>query len=122
MSSNVSGARPRNINPNSREESAGSNHKDCVDEGVNRVLLDIVETLGRTDVVSKTADGCLMSSHVVILPLAKEANNEVSSELTSQDLREEIHVGDKSGLQNDWNVRRIEQLDGIWLLETSHLS
>jgi hypothetical protein len=63
-----------------------------------------------------------MTSHVVVLPLSKESNNEVASELSSQDLGEEINVRDESTLENDWNVGRVEKLDWIWLSETSHLS
>jgi len=36
-------------------------------------------------------------------------------------LGEEINIGNESGLQNDWNVGSVEQLNWIWLSETSHL-
>jgi hypothetical protein len=63
-----------------------------------------------------------MSSHIVVLPLAEEANDEVASELTSQDLGEEVDVRHEGSLQDDWDVRGVEQLDWVWLLEASHLS
>ena len=63
-----------------------------------------------------------MASHVVILPLAKKANDEVSSKLSSKNLSEEIDVGNEGTLQDDWNVRCVEKLDGVWLSEASHLS
>lgn len=63
-----------------------------------------------------------MSSHVVVLPFSKEANNEVSSELSGKDLSEEVDIGDECSLQDDWDVRSVEQLDWVWLLEASHLS
>jgi len=37
-------------------------------------------------------------------------------------LGEEINVGNESCLQNDWDVGSVEQLDWIWLSESSHLS
>jgi len=36
-------------------------------------------------------------------------------------LGEEINIGNESSLQNDWNVGSVEQLNWIWLSETSHL-
>jgi hypothetical protein len=45
-----------------------------------------------------------VTSHVVVLPLTKETNNEISSELACKNLSEEVNVGDKGGLQNDWDV------------------
>jgi hypothetical protein len=62
-----------------------------------------------------------MSSHVVVLPLSKKSNDEVSSELSSQDLGEEVDVGNESGLEDDWDVGGVEKFDWIWLSETSHL-
>ena len=63
-----------------------------------------------------------MSSHVIILPFSKKSYDEVSSELSSQDLGEEVDVRDESSLQDDWNVGGVEQLDWVWLSESSHLS
>jgi len=37
-------------------------------------------------------------------------------------LGEEVNIGNESSLQNNWNVRSVEQLNWIWLSETSHLS
>lgn len=62
-----------------------------------------------------------MSGHVIILPLSEESDNEVSLELSSQDLGEEIDIAHKGGLKDDWNVRGVEKLDWVWLSETSHL-
>lgn len=63
-----------------------------------------------------------MSSHVIVLPFSKKSNDEVSSELSSQDLGEEVDIGNESGLEDNWNVRGIEKSDWIWLSESSHLS
>ena len=45
-----------------------------------------------------------MSSHIVVLPLAEETNDKVATELSGQDLREEVDVGNKGGLKNDRNI------------------
>lgn len=62
-----------------------------------------------------------MASHVIILPLSEETDDEIASELSGEDLGEEVDVGDKSSLENDWDVGGVEKLDGVWLSETSHL-
>ena len=63
-----------------------------------------------------------MSSHVVVLPFSKEGDDEVSSKLSSQDLGEEVDVGNESTLEDDGDVGSVKELDGVWLSETSHLS
>ena len=68
------------------------------------VLLNIVEALGWADVVSEAADWCLMPSHIIILPLSKEANENISSEFSCKDLGEEINIGHKGSLKNNWDV------------------
>ena len=59
---------------------------------MNRILLNIIETLWGADIVSKTTDWGLMASHIIVLPLAKETNKDVSSELSGEDLSEEVNV------------------------------
>lgn len=86
------------------------------------VFLNVIETLRRADIVSQTTNRCLMSSHIVVLPLTKKSHNEVSSELACKNLSEEVDVGNEGGLKNNRNVRCVEKLDWVWLLETSHLS
>ena len=63
-----------------------------------------------------------MTSHIIVLPFSKESNENVSSELSSQNLCEEVDVGNESSLEDDWDVGSIEQLDWVWLFESSHLS
>ena len=63
-----------------------------------------------------------MASHIVVLPFTQETNDEISSELTSEDLSEEVDIRNESGLQNNWNVGSVEKLDWVWLLESSHFS
>jgi len=62
-----------------------------------------------------------MASHVIILPLSEKTDDEIASELSGEDLGEEVDVGDESSLENDWDVGGVEKLDGVWLSETSHL-
>jgi hypothetical protein len=63
-----------------------------------------------------------MTGHIIVLPLSKKSNDKVSSEFACQNLSEEVDVGNEGGLKNNRNVRSVEKLDWIWLLETSHLS
>jgi len=56
------------------------------------VSQDIVHALRRADVVSKSTNWRLMTSHIIVLPFSKERNNEVSSEFSSKDLGEEVDV------------------------------
>ena len=86
------------------------------------VLLDVIQALWWADVVSESADWSSVSSHVVVLPLSEETHDEVASELSSQDLGEEVDVGDEGTLQDDWDVRGVEELDWEWLSVASHLS
>jgi len=37
-------------------------------------------------------------------------------------LSEEIDVGNKSSLQNNWNIGSVEKLNWVWLSEPSHFS
>jgi hypothetical protein len=62
-----------------------------------------------------------MTSHVIILPLSEKTDNEVASELSGEDLGEEVDVRDEGGLKDDWDVGGVEKFDGVWLSETSHL-
>ena len=54
-----------------------------------------------------------MACHVVVLPFSKETDEQISLELSVKYLREEVKVGNKGGLENDWDVRGIEELDGV---------
>jgi len=80
-----------------------------------------MEALRWTDVISEAANWGLMPGHVVILPLSKKGNDKVSSELPGEDLGEEVNIGDESGLEDDRDIGSVEQLDWVWLSESSHL-
>lgn len=91
---------------------------------MERVSLDVHEVAGRTDVVSKSTDGCSSSRDVVLSPLSDEADEIVTrlSILSVKNLGEEVEVGDESSLEDDGDVRSIEQLDGERHFVTTHLS
>jgi hypothetical protein len=91
---------------------------------VERISLDVHEVAGRTDVVSKSTDGCSSSRYVVLSPLSDEADEIVTrlSILSVENLGEEVEVGDESSLEDDGDVRSIEQLDGERHFVTTHLS
>ena len=52
-----------------------------------------------------------MAGHIIFLPLSKEVHKEVASELSVEHLREEVQVGHERGLENDGDVRGVEQLN-----------
>lgn len=86
------------------------------------ILLNVVEALRRADVVSETTDWGLVTCHVIVLPLSKESYDEVASELLSQDLSEEVYVANECSLQNDWDVRGVEEVYWEWLSVTLGLT
>jgi len=91
---------------------------------VEGISLDLQEVRGRTDVIGETTDRSGSSVNVVLSPLSKTVDEEVVglSILPVEDLGEEVEVGDKSSLQDDRDVRGIEQLDGVRHFVTTHLS
>lgn len=60
-----------------------------------------------------------MTLQIVLSPLANETYEEVALKLAVEHLGEEVQVGDESGLQDDWDVGGVEQLDGVWVSLTS---
>ena len=88
---------------------------------MDRVLLDVVEALRRADVVRQTANGLLVTGHVVVLPFSEQADDEVAAEALRQDLCEEVHIADEGSLKNNRNVRGVEELDGERLLDATLL-
>ena len=122
LTDNISGRGARDVDPYAGEECAGAHHEGAVEEGVERISLDIKEALGRRDVVGETSDGGAVTRHVVLLPFSEELDEVVAFELTVEHLREEVQVGHEGSLENDGDVRGVEQLDGVRLLVTSHAS
>lgn len=54
------------------------------------------------------------------MPLAEDSDKNVASEFLEEELGEEVEIGDKGGLENDWDVGGVEELDWVGLLVTSH--
>lgn len=113
-----------NINPESGEEGARAHHEDVVENGVEGISLDLCEASGRTDVVGDSTNRSGSSLGVVLSPLSNTVDEEVVglSILSVEDLGEEVEVGDEGSLQDDRDVRGIEQLNGERYFVTTHLS
>ena len=60
-----------------------------------------------------------MTSEIVLGPLSKETNEEVALELAVEHLGQEVQVGDEGGLEDDWDVGGVEELDGVGIGLTS---
>jgi hypothetical protein len=56
------------------------------------------------------------------LPFSDERNEEVTLELSVEHLTEEVEIGNEGSLENDWDVRCVKQLDGVWSLVASDTS
>lgn len=108
----------------SREEGARAHHEDVVENGVEGITLDLHEASGRTDVVGDSTNRSGSSLGVVLSPLSDAVDEEVVglSILSVEDLGEEVEVGDEGSLQDDRDVRGIEQLNGERYFVTTHLS
>lgn len=89
---------------------------------MERISRDVDPVSWWRDVVGKSSNWSRVASHVELLPLSKEAHEEVTLELAVEHLGEEVEVGDEGGLQNDWNVGGVEEFDWEWLGDTTHLS
>lgn len=81
-----------------------------------------MEVSWRGNVVGKTSNWGRVASHVILLPLTQQGHDEVTLELFVEHLREEVQVGNEGGLEDNWDVRGVEELDWVWLSVTSHLS
>lgn len=121
LSGDVPGRAAGDVDPDTREEGAAAHDEDDIDQSVNGVLRNFGKSPGRADVVCEAANRLLMTGHVVVLPLAEQADQEVAAEALGKDLGEEINIGDEGGLQDDRNVRGVEELDRERLLDTALL-
>mmetsp|Transcript_14005 Transcript_14005/g.33972 ORF Transcript_14005/g.33972 Transcript_14005/m.33972 type:complete len:363 (+) Transcript_14005:347-1435(+) len=77
------------------------------------VAHDVPGRPGRGDVVGKAADGDGLAAEVALLPLAQDVHQHVRLEPAVEQLAEEVQVRHQSSLQDDRNVRGVEQLDGV---------
>lgn len=77
------------------------------------IRVNLCELSGRRDVVGQSSDRDAAASHLEVLPLAEQLDQKVASEFLVEELGEEVEVGDKSGLEDDWDVGGVEELDGV---------
>ena len=76
------------------------------------ILQDVSERLGWTEVVAEAANG-VGTSAAGIGPDSEQIDKEVSGKLDGQHLRDDVQVGDESGLEDDGDVGGVEQLDWV---------
>ena len=79
---------------------------------MDRVNEKMREGFWRREVVAETTDGVRPSASS-IRPHAEQVDEEVAGELDREHLRDDIEVRHERGLQDDGNVRRVEELDGV---------
>mmetsp|Transcript_39306 Transcript_39306/g.83737 ORF Transcript_39306/g.83737 Transcript_39306/m.83737 type:complete len:223 (+) Transcript_39306:158-826(+) len=111
----------RDVDPGFREEGAGDEHEGHVAEGVDRILPNVREGVRRRDIVRKTANRDGLATVVHLLPLAQEIDEHVRLEAPIEQLREEVEVGHERRLQDDRDVRSVEELDRVRALLPAHL-
>lgn len=121
MTSDVSWRLARDIDPDAGENGTAAHHEQTVQNEVEWVSLNADKVSRWSDVVSETTNRSSIACHIILLPGADEANEEVATELSVQNLGEEVQVGNKSSLQNNWNVGGVEQLDWEWSLVATDL-
>lgn len=108
------------MDPSLGEQSASSKDEDNVEDGVEGVGNNFHHTVGRRQVVNETTDGDhVRTTSFSKTPLTQETNDEVTVEVSVEHLREEVKVGNKSGLEDDGHVGGVEKLDGVRLDGTS---
>jgi hypothetical protein len=81
----------------------------------------LTEFSRRTDVVGQATNRHTSGHTFHILPLTKEVNQEVGLEPLVEQLGEEVEITDERRLQDDRNVRGVEQLDRVGSLVPSNL-
>ena len=101
------------LNPGLGEEGAGNQDEGDVEDSMEGISGDFEDIPGRGDVIGESSDGDGMTSGLNVLPLAEELDQEVGLVAFVEDLGEEVEVGDKGGLEDDRDVRRVEELDGV---------
>ena len=80
------------FNPSLGEETAGGEDENDIENCVEGVGHDLAQLTGRGNVVSQTGDGNALASHLGVLPLTEEFNEEVGFESSVEKLGEEIQI------------------------------
>lgn len=82
---------------------------------MNGIFSNVTQTLWRRQVVTQPTNGVgtgrTASSNVA--PDAEQVHQKVASEFDGQHLRNDVQIGDEGRLQDDGNVGRVKQLDGV---------
>uniref|UniRef100_A0A7S1C9Y9 alanine--tRNA ligase n=1 Tax=Bicosoecida sp. CB-2014 TaxID=1486930 RepID=A0A7S1C9Y9_9STRA len=106
----------RELDPGLGEERAGGEHEGDVEDGVEDVVLDVRQVARRREVVGKAAVRHAGVGRVLRGPRAEQLDEQVAAVLLEQELRDEVHVGDERGEEDDGDVGRVEQLDRLGVL------
>jgi len=122
LAHDIAGGLSGDVDPESGEEGARAHDEHVVEERVEGIGLNLHEILRRGDVVSKSADRGSLAMLISVSPLSNERHEVVTRVLSVEHLREEVEVGGEGSLQNDGDVRGIEQLDGVGHFVTTYLS
>ena len=117
---NISSWASADLNPGLGEQGAGGKDESNVQNNVEWVVENVHDCSWRWDVVSETSDRDWVAAHLNFLPLAEDSDKDVASEFLEEELGEEVEIGDKGGLENDWDVGGVEELDWVGLLVASN--
>ena len=79
---------------------------------MDRVDEKVREGFWRRKVVAESTDRVSPAASS-IRPHAEQVDEEVAGELDREHLRDDVEVRHERGLQDDGNVRRVEELDGV---------
>lgn len=109
----VLGCASTDLDPGLREQGASGQDEGDVENGVEGIWVDLKELPWGRDVIGQSSNWDTASSHFEVLPLPEKLDQEVASEPLVEQLGEEIEVGDKSGLEDDWDVGSVEQFDRV---------
>mmetsp|Transcript_48914 Transcript_48914/g.116464 ORF Transcript_48914/g.116464 Transcript_48914/m.116464 type:complete len:287 (-) Transcript_48914:126-986(-) len=103
------------LDPGLGEHGARGEDEDDVEQRVQGVAHDLREGGGGRDVVRHPADWPHLAGHghLRLLPLAQHVDEDVLRVPFVQDLGDEVDVGDEGGLEDDRDVRGVEQLDRV---------
>ena len=105
--------RSRDVDPGLGEESTRSEHKDDIDDAMEWVLENVPEGFRGRQVIAQTTSWETTVAASVVGPCTEEIDQDVSSELGCQHLRDNVKVRNQSGLEDDGDVGGVEELDRV---------
>ena len=116
---NITSRRARELNPETGDESAGTEHVGDVDDELDGISESLREGVGGIQVVDETTNGAGLL--LIMRPLTEEADNEVVLPTSGEQLRDDHKVGSKRRDNDDGGVGSVEELDGVETLLTTVL-